>query len=214
MSAQRPIVIEAEVDPREHPAMIAAAQQLAESLHAAGAADWPIRITLHDPNGLRAVAPDGVGLLSLMAEAEREAPFAETAQHWRRRAEGLAAEGGAVLMLTVFRAVPGWRTDAGARARLERIRRLDRMALDLSHDLGVTVVDIDRAFAHIGARIAGVDYRLEGRIAAEVAGHTIALGLLSLGLDDILPPEVQERARAFHGPLSSIDALVRRRLAA
>ena len=38
---------------------------------------------------------------------------------------------------------------------LERIRRLNRMAAELSHDLGVSVIDIDRAFAHIGGRDAG-----------------------------------------------------------
>jgi hypothetical protein len=118
-----------------------------------------------------------------------------------------------VMLLTVFRAVPERRTHKG-QLLLERIRRLDRMALDLSHDLGVTVVDIDRAFADIGARVLATDYRLAGRVAAEAAGHSFALSLLSLGLDDIIPVDVQERALNYHSPLREIGTLIRRRIAA
>jgi len=214
MSTPAPIVIEAEVDVREQPLVVAAAHQLSEALHAAANVDWPIRLTLHAPGELAGVAPCAVALLSLLAEAERDDPLDATAARWRARTQTLVAGGAAVLIMTVFRAVPQWRADAAAAARLERIRRLDRLALDLSHDLGASVVDIDRAFAHIGARTMGTDYRLGGRIAAEVAAHAVVLCLLSLGLDEVIPPEVQERARAFHGPLSAINVLVQRRLAA
>ena len=214
MSQPAPIVLEAEIDPREQPVMLAAAQQLSEALRAAASVDWPIRISLHEAGKLGSPAAGAIALVSLLIEAERDEAFDATAARLRARAQLLVDGGVRVLVMTVFRAVPGWRTDPAAAARLERIRRLNRLALDLSHDLGVTVADIDRAFAHIGGRTLGADYRLSGRLAAEVAAHTIVLSLLWLGLDEIVPPAVQDRARAFQGPLSGIDALVRRRLAA
>jgi len=208
-----PIVIHAEVDLRERPAVVAAVQQLSEALQAAAGIAWPIQLTFWDPGAI-GEPPGGVVLLSLMADAERgDEAFGEVEARWRSRIEALTAEGAPVLALTLFRAV-GERTSASGQQLLERIRRLDRMTLDLSHAFGLTVVDVDRAFAHIGARTLGTDYQLGGRLAAEVGGHALTLCLLTLGLDDTIPPEVQERARAFHGPLREIDTLVRRRLAA
>jgi hypothetical protein len=214
MSAPQPIVIHAEVDLRERPAVVAGVQQLSEALHAAAGVAWPIQLTFWDQGAISKPQPDGVVVLSLMADAERDdEAFGETAARWRSRIEALTAEGAPVLALTLFRAVAERDSPSGQR-RLERIRRLDRMTLDLSHTFGLTVVDIDRAFAHIGARTLGTDYQLNGRIAAEVGGHALTLCLLTLGLDDTIPPEVQERARGYHGPLRQIDTLVRRRLAA
>ena len=213
MSPLALIAIQAEVDIRERAAVVFGAQQLAEALRVAAGVDWPIQVTFWDAGGLRAVRAGSIVVLSLLSDVESDEPFAETAARWRGRTDGLAAEGAIVVLLTVFRAVSERRTEKGRRL-LERIRRLNRMALDLSHDLGVTVVDIDRAFAHIGARVLVTDYRLAGRVAAEVAGHSFALSLLTLGLDDTIPVDVQERARTHHGPLREIDTLVRRRMAA
>jgi hypothetical protein len=213
MSPLAPIAIHAWVDMRERPAVLYGAQQLAEALHAAAGIDWPIQLTFGDAAAPGAAKAGDVVLLSLLSDVERDEAFAETATRWRRRTDGLVAQGAIVMLLTVFRHVSGRRTGKGQHL-LERIRRLDRLALDLSHDLGVTVVDIDRAFADIGARLLATDYRLAGRVAAEVAGHTFALCLLSLGLDDTIPAQVQERARTHHGPLREVDTLVRRRMAA
>ena len=85
------------------------------------------------------------------------------------------------------------------------------MAIRLSHALGVWVIDWDRALAHVGARALSCDYRLGGRLAAEVAGHQVAWALLSYGID-AAPPQAQERAKTFHGDLQRIDALIERRL--
>lgn len=213
MSPLAPIAIQAEVDNRERAAVVFGAQQLAEALRVAADVDWPIQVTFLDAGGLRAETAGSIAVLSLLGDVESDEPFGETAARWRRRADSLAAEGANVVLLTVVRAVPERRTQKG-QLLLEKIRRLNRMALDLSHEFGVTVVDIDRAFAHIGARILATDYRLVGRVAAEVAGHSFALSLLSLGLDDIIPVDIQERARTYHGPLREIDTLVRRRVAA
>jgi hypothetical protein len=127
---------------------------------------------------------------------------------------GLQATGAPVFVVNVFRHVAGRAGDGSPSPVLERIRRLDLMAVRLSRELGIGVVDIDRAFAHIGARALGSDYRMSGVLAAEVAGHTLAWSLLSFGLDDALDPELQEKARAALGPLSDINAIVGRRLSA
>ena len=120
-----------------------------------------------------------------------------------------------MLLCTVFRHVAPPIGDAGDAlpAKRERIRRLNLMAIDLSHDTGAGVVDVDRAFSHVGARSLATDHRLTGRAAAEVAAHTIVAGILAAGLDDVVPPDVQERAAQFQGALRDIDQFLARRLA-
>jgi len=207
-------MIEAEVDARERPAMLAGAQQLAQALSAAIGADWPIQLRYWDPGAVAATSQAGaVVVLSLLPDVERDELFSETEARWCERLKALVQGEAPVMICTVFRHVSERLTPSGP-AILERIRRLDRMAAELSRDLGVTVIDIDRAFAHIGARALGTDYRLNGRLAAEVAGHGLAWSLLALGLDDVIAPEVQERARTFQGSLREINTLVSRRLAA
>jgi hypothetical protein len=213
MSGRAPIRIEALVDAAEHAGLVAGAEQLSEALGAAsGGPAWPVSLTLRGLDEAVAAepAPDAI-IASLLPETgDLSEPIAATEARWRRRVERLQATGAPVFVCTVFRhvrqgAAPGLR---------ERIRRLDRMAVELSHTLGVAVVDFDRAMAHIGARALNSDYRLSGVLAAEVAGHTIAWSLLSYGLDQAVDPTVQERARAALGGLQQIDALVSRRLAA
>jgi hypothetical protein len=214
VTAPAPIAIEAAAGEPERPALLAGAQQLAESLAAATGSDWPIQLRFWDPDAaITASGPRSVVVLSLIQEVDRDEPFSATETRLRARLTELVGSGAPVLVCTVFRQVAERRTPEGAR-RLERIRRLNRLTAELSHDLGVTVVDVDRAFAHIGGRVLASDYRLGGRLAAEVAGHTLVWSLLSLGLDDVISPEVQERAMAFHGGLREINSLVSRRLAA
>jgi hypothetical protein len=214
VSAPITIMIEAEADEPERPAILAGAQQLAEALAAATGAEWPVQLRFWAPGEAAATStPGAVIVLSLLPEVARDEPFAETEARWRARLADLIKGAAPVLICTVFRHVAERRTPEGLRIT-ERIRRLNRMAVELSHDFGVSVSDIDRAFAHIGGRTLQTDYRLNGRLAAEVAGHSLAWSLLSLGLDDVISPEVQDRARAFEGGLQQINTLVSRRLAA
>jgi hypothetical protein len=215
MSPPSPIRIEALVDPAERPGMVAAAEQLSECL---GAADdgraWPVRLNFLSPGeGLGDGPPPSVVIASLLSEVARpDEPIAETEVRWRAYLERLQASGAPVLVRTVFRHLSG-RPNAGAVSPLlVRIRRLNLMAAHLSHVLGVGVIDIDRAFAHIGGKVLQTDYRLGGVLAAEVAGHTTAWSLLSFGLDEAVEPGLQERAKSVLGGLQRIDALVGRRL--
>ena len=96
---------------------------------------------------------------------------------------------------------------------IERIRRLNRLAAELSRETGCYVADIDRTMADVGARKTQADYRLSTPAAAEAAGHAIAWALLSGPLDDVVSPEVQEKARAIHGGGGHAATVLGRRLA-
>jgi hypothetical protein len=212
-----PLSLAAIVTPAEQAAVIAGAEQLSACLGEAGSGgSWPIQLNLMEPMAELAAGPAPAAIIaSLLCEAEQLAePIDSTTERWRVYLAGLQATGAPVFLVNVFRHVAGRARDGSASPALERIRRLDLMAVRLSHELGIGLVDIDRAFAHIGARALRSDYRLNGLLATEVAGHTLAWGLLSFGLDDAIDPTLQEKARAALGPLSDINAIVGRRLAA
>jgi hypothetical protein len=209
------MLFQVQVAPAERPGVVAAAELLSESLVAAsGRERWPVRIQFH-PAGEQIAPAAGVSaiVLSLLPEAERpDEPIAATEARWRAQLDPLLASGAPVFLRTVFRHAPERARDGTPTPVLERIRRLNRMAADLSHALGVGVIDIDRSFAHIGGRILQTDWRMGGVLASEVAGHTMAWSLLSFGLDDAVDPALQEKAREALGGLSQIDAVVSRRL--
>ncbi len=215
MSDLKPLSLEALVHDAERPAVIAAAELLSESLgQAASSASWPIQLNFRAPGAAvpRGVSPSAI-ILSLLPEvAATGEPIADTEARWRLYLDAVMASGVPIFLCTVFRQVNDRPRDGGSSPVLERIRRLNRMALDLSHDLGVAVIDVDRAFAHIGGRTLQTDFRVTGVLAAEVGGHTIAWALLSSGLDDSVDPAVQEGAREVLGGLQQIDVLVNRRL--
>ncbi|MFI4976874.1 MAG: hypothetical protein ACHP84_20260 [Caulobacterales bacterium] len=208
------LAVEALTHAAERAALIAGMEQLAEVLGAAAGRPWPVRLNFRPPGSeVPAEVAPNVVIASLMPDVDRadETP-AETESRWRTYLVKLQHAGAPVLMLTVFRRLAN-RANAGVPSPLlERIRQLNRMALELSHDLGVGVIDIDRAFAHIGGRALQTDYRLIGVQAAEVAGHTIAWSLLSFGLDRVVDPEIQEQAKTWLGSLQQINTVLRRRL--
>jgi hypothetical protein len=217
VSTPTPIRIDACVDPAEHPALVAGAEQLGECLLVATGVAWPVQVRLLAP-GSTPLPPAGAlafTIFSLLPETQRlDEPIAVTDRRWRDTLRPFVERGSAVFVCTVFRSTGEPSTAAGAAsALLERIRRLNLLAVELSHALGVWVIDFDRALAHVGARALQSDYRLGGRLAAEVAGHQIVWSLLAHGLDDGVSPQAQETAKTFHGDLQRIDALIRRRLA-
>ena len=218
MSAPAPIVVEAVVADSERPAVVAAGEQLGECLRAASGHDWPIDVRFRPTIGsVAATGRPTLALLSLLPElAMPKASPEQVHARWRAQLSLLAGVVPALFVCTIFRHVgrvgdPQSATGAGT---LERIRRLDLLAAELSHETGIGVIDIDRVFAHVGARDLQADYRLEGRLAAEVAAHTIVAAILDLGLDDVVPPAVLLRAREYQGNLWTIYAYVARRLRA
>jgi hypothetical protein len=216
MNATTSIIIEAQVEPSEHPGLIAAAEQLSGCLNAASNTQtWQVRVQFHAfGTDIDSSPSQSAIIVSLLPETEHAAEsIAETKARWRTYLGRLQAIGPPVFVRTVFRHVSDRAKDGRATPLLERIRRLNRMAVELSHELGIAVIEIDQAFAHIGGRALESDYRLTGPLAAELSGHTTVWSLLSFGLDDTVDPGLQEKAKAFLGGLSRIDALVSQRLA-
>jgi hypothetical protein len=193
MRALPALVIEAVVHELERPALQRAGRQLVDALSTASGS--PQSTTLRFRPSLAAISPSSehvVVVASLLREIEAAAPLAETEALWRDQLLSLETlHIRSAFVCTVFRHV-------GSRERpslVERIIRLNLLAVQLSHATGVGVIDIDRIFGYFGARLLQTDYRLGGKAATELAGHTIVASILASGLDDVIPPDVQERAQ-------------------
>ncbi len=190
-----PIIIEAVVHPAERSVLAAASGELADCL--SRASDTPYSVTLEVADALGANGPHvqrrAIRVASLLLEMPgRAESLSDTAARWRGWISALGERDiVSTFVCTIFRHVAG-RADASV---IERIRRLNLLATELSHDTGVNVVDIDRALAFVGARALRTDYRLGGAAAAKLAAHIIVSSILMAGLDDFFPPETQERAK-------------------
>jgi hypothetical protein len=216
MTTATPILIEARTDPAEQSAVIAGAEQLSEHLALAiGGQPWLVRLNFSAPGAPLSNDAPHVIITSMLPETARLTdPMAVVEARWRADLERLTRSGAVVFICTVFRRLPD-RAKAGTPSPLlERIRQLNRLTLELSQAYGVGVLDFDRDLAHVGARFMDTDYRLGGVLGAEVAGHTMAWGLLSFGLDEAVEPETQEKAKALLGGMQTINRLINRRLAA
>jgi hypothetical protein len=209
MNSPESLGIEAVVDDTERSAVAAAADQLGEALEAATGHASPVALRFRE--SLTAVGPPEaptIVIASFLPDVERlDEPIAATEARWR---DGVASLGNGflgVFACTVFRCVNTnslRRRDRSFPAITERIRRLNLLAAELSHDTGVGVIDIDRVFTHVGARELDTDYRLTGPMAADVAAHAIVSVLLAMALDEVATPDVQNRARHFHGDLATV----------
>ena len=107
----------------------------------------------------------------------------------------------AIFLCTVFRRIEPDTMAKGpgsAVARMERIRRLNLLATELSHDLNINIIDLDRTFAHMGGRSLGTDYKLRGVAALSAATHVIASTFFAAGLDEFCPPELQDAAKVIY----------------
>jgi hypothetical protein len=217
MKSPTPLFLQVIVDESERPALLKAKEQLDECLGAASGVSWPTRILFRESiSAIDWSEPPTVVIASFLPAATRSEELLPSVEARWRADFGLLAERGvaAIFVCTVFRRVPSERPNAlpdDRRRTVERIRRLNLLAAELSHDLGISVIDIDRVFAHFGARALRTDFSLVGMVAAEVAAHTIVSSILAAALDDFIPPNVQERARALLGDLAAVGALVTRR---
>lgn len=206
MSAPTTILIGASVTMEERPVLIAAASQLSECLADPGEPGWPVKLRFDvDP-----AAPPPILIASLLEETA--VPDAADTIFTRQgaRLSGLRDAGCENLFLcTLLRFV----ADRQERqSMMPRIRGLNLMAAELSHDHDVAVIDIDRVLGLFGARALKTDYRLGGPAAPEVAGHVIVAALLANGLDMFIPYDRQERAIQRHGGIHQIAGTVDRRM--
>jgi hypothetical protein len=219
MTAPAPLRIDAIVTDGERPALVDAEAQLRDCLHAASGSPWPVEVRFRE--SLAAIDPHdppAVVVASLLLELDRGGePLATTQARWQQAIASLPeAPRPAILLCTIFRhvAAPAQGAPDDRVAVRERLRRLNLLVVDLSHDARAGVVDLDRAFSQLGARALATDHRLTGAVAAGIAAHAIVAGILTAGLDDRIPPEIQERATQHQGPLRDAVAFVERRLAA
>src|SRR5271165_6099251 len=193
------IPLQAVVDVSERPALEAAAALLSKELSATTGlqivTDCVFLPTIADlpANGHVAIAitsllPELENLEEAWPEAEKRlrAAYHSAAQHSDLR----------LFVITIFRHVaPEEWGEKTARLRV-RIARLNLFAAEISRETGCNVIDIDRVLADIGAQALHTDYRLGGAYAVEAVATNIVLTLLSLGLDEYAPYEIQEATRA------------------
>jgi hypothetical protein len=213
------LLVSAVVHDGERPALAAAAEQLRECLSEAAQSTWDVRLEFPAvPRARGGDAAATIAIASMLPDVDTPGEtLASVEARWRERlAPPTAAPATQRFICTVFRHLPADEARRAAPARLaqmERIRRLNLLAAELSHDTGAAVIDLDRAFAHLGARVLRADYRLQGPIAARVAGQVIASTMLAVGLDPAVTPEVQQRALELVGPPGHPGALSARPLA-
>jgi hypothetical protein len=170
------------------------ATMLARGLTAAARAEWVIEYAYPRTADAIAAGPGAI-VTSLLPELARlDEPFGACEARLREMYRGLCGDPARpVYVCTILRHV-GAETPRRAEI-LPRIRRLNLLAVRLSHELGVLVADIDRDLADIGARALQTDCHLGGADAARAAGKSLAMTLLLAGLDEVVPLELQEAAR-------------------
>ena len=213
MTGIEPLRIMAEIDRAEHEAVKMAATLLSQSLRVAQPDAAPaIKLALRPPGApLKAEASPHALVISLLPDLARQREAkADCVRRWTDRLAAMQDSADLVFLCTIFRHVSGRDRAGGPNETLVRIRELNLMAVELSHALGIAVIDIDRALAHYGARMLQTDYRLGGESAALAAGHTIASAILAGGLDDRIEPELQEAARALLGGVEKVPVLIAR----
>jgi hypothetical protein len=191
----KPIVLAACVEDVELDATIVAAGLLQKSLSNGGQA-VEVRCRPYDSRDDIGRSQDsGIVVTSLVAEVERHAEaWATVEQRLKDYYAALSANSQVqVFVCTVFRYVGSECQEASA--KLIRIRQLNRLSADLSRRYGILVIDVDRDLANIGARRLQTNYRLEGALVTTLVGRSIALALLSAGLDEYVEFDIQDQAR-------------------
>jgi len=212
MPGAEPIRIFAAVTQTEQPAIVAGAELLRNSIGSARPdGQQPVKVTLGEPGSApRTDQPPHFIITSLLAEVQSpDEDDADILARWSDYLGDLQNGDAGVLLCTVFRHVPERERSGSSNPTLHRIRKLNYLAVQLSHVLGVGVIDIDRIMAYFGARTLRTDYRLTGPVTAEVAGYAIASALFAYGMDDLVDPLLQEKAVAYLGEPENVPALIR-----
>lgn len=180
------MMIAATVTDNEGRALAVAVEQLRGLLAQASQRDWTIECDLSGT----ANNPE-ICIVSLLPDLESGESIDRIRERLRKRLNESIGTGATALICTIFRAC-----DEDP-PKLERIRRLNMLAPELSHDLDAGVIDLDRTLSDIGAQRLQTDYRLDGPRAREVSAYAIVKALLAVGLDDRIPDEIVERARSL-----------------
>jgi hypothetical protein len=119
--------------------------------------------------------------------------WADTEARLRLRCAEAAKGGARHYLCTVFRHI-GHDQAPGLRAR---IRKLNLLAIELSRETGVFVIDIDRCLADVGAFAFATDFRLGGEFAVEAVAREIGVTFLGTGFDAAFTQAARERLKAM-----------------
>jgi hypothetical protein len=202
------LTLAATVSDGERPLAIAAARQLSAAVSSALGSEWPVSFIQTGPDD--DVASGSIRIASLVDDVLRDEAIETMTRRWAERIERWSQAGTSrILLSTLFRSVARGHGDDRV---IERLRRLNMMALSLSRTTGIEIVDIDRLFAWCGARRLQTDYRCLGPSAAELGGHAIVAAIFAGGLDDVLPAHIQEKAATEHGGLLHLTTIFERRV--
>lgn len=188
------IQIAAFVTENERLALSSGGGLLSRALEAEGAAlDYA---AVSSSAELSQAAAGTIRLMSMATQlASVDTPWAEVQTELSAWISDIAGTGDPVLVATVFRCITAEQDPEGR--LLTRIRRLNLLAAELSREFGVFVVDLDRVLTDIGGMALDTDYRLQGKLAADVAGQALAMCVATNALDLYIPFEAQERTLAY-----------------
>lgn len=204
-SPASPILVTAHVPQDERLAMAAGIDMANRAITAASPGQPRLSLRLD-------ASPASIHLMSLRPALDDLSASIEALEHaWLATLAAQEAQRVRVLLCNLFRHVPDRTRSSGATAMLTRIRELNLLAVRLSHRTGISVVDVDRVMAGLGARSLASDYRLGGTRGAGAAGYAVAHCLLRCGLDDFIAADVLERALQRLGPLRSVPNLLSHR---
>lgn len=213
MTGVAPIRLFATVDASEHGAIAMGAELVRAYLAGARAeAVEPFAISFASAGSLPGPAePPHLIITSLLTELlDASSMERDASDRWSSYLEHLLECGAPVFLCTIFRHVPGRSASGDPDPRLVRIRELNLLAVELSHSLGVNVIDTDRALANLGGKALQTDHRLGGSRASIAAGHAIAHAVLGYGLDELGDPALQENARNRLGGMDKVPDLILR----
>lgn len=187
------IPIRALVQANERSAVTTMARTLQERLSQAAAEPASVVCSFADSfSDLQKPHEPSIIITSLLLETDNyQEDWMELEGRLRSRYAALAEDAASIVFVTtVFRHIS--EGDAAQRQLLRlRIRRLNRLAADLSREYGIMVIDLDRDLADIGGLRLRTDYRLGGEYAEQVAARSMARAIVSAGLDNHVPFELQ-----------------------
>jgi hypothetical protein len=197
VSEKSQVPIAACVSETEQVALVSTGDLIAGALSEASGVSWECNPAfMPDLDALAASGEATIIVTSFLPElAALDIPWPQHEQRLRTSFASLCQGGRQVYICTILRHVG--ENDPAGEARLIRLRRLNLLAAEISREFGASVIDLDRALAHVGARRLGTDYRLVGKAAVEMAAHFIAITLIDSAMDPFCSFEIQEAAKTI-----------------
>ena len=199
MTGSTHLTLGAFVSESEQAAARSAAGHLTRILSEAASVPWTCDCVFSSGvEGLRQGEEVTAYLTSFLPELQKlDEPWAAAEQRLRKVYASLSERNIPVFICTILRHINLEESPERRAALRLRIRQLNLLAAEISHETRAYVIDLDRLVADIGARNLLTDYRLGGTPVVEVAGHFMALTLINNAFDARIPFEIQDRANAI-----------------